>query len=286
MELSYTFAGGLGDYILNYLDVPGNRLKSILASDPDIKLTIRTSYNWAGLDLFKNNDLFRDSIFFEEIPYLTNRLENDIANIVDIECFSKFTPSLWLGEWEEEALYEIKKPYAVFHPWASANLRSLDQVFNIQLMAQLISDVSGLNVIVLGEENLNYGSESVMQIKCSSRLSVKIIEGATFFVGSHSSMQCAAWVHKIPSFCIGPEVLLFHNLYSPGSFKRFLKPLFAKNNVFMLFKEANRFPDFFDYFLKQGTSLEPWLTREEYPGKLTLSNMASGSSRFSGMYNR
>ena len=269
MELSYTFAGGLGDYILNYLDCPGNRIKSILASDPNIKLNIRTSYNWAGLDLFKNNELFRNSV-----------LENDIANISNIECFPKFTPSLWLDDTEEEALFGLRRPYAVFHPWASAALRSLDQIFDIKLMAQLISDVAGLNVIVLGEEDLNYYSDSVKQIKCSPRLSLKIVEGATFFVGSHSSMQCAAWVYKIPSLCIGPEVLLFHNLYSPGSFKRFLKPLFAKNNAFMLFKEANRFPAFFDYFLKQGTALEPWIDPQEYPNDLVLLNTALGNSPF------
>lgn len=276
MELSYTFAGGLGDYILTYFGQPGNRLKSILAI-PDVKLTIRVSHNFTAIDLFKNNSLFDDMVFFEEIPYYSNRLDNDINHITNLTDYPKFTPSVWLSEEEEDIFCKIKKPYVAFHPYASISLRSLWSNFDIHLMAQVIAEASGLPVIVLGQEDFGYESEEVRQIKCSPRLSVKIVEKAAFFVGTHSSMQCAAWVHNVPSFCIGPENLLMHNLYSPYSFNKFLKPMFQNNNLFMFFKEGRLFPNFFDHFLRTGTSIQPLRKPEEYPNGIAHSCTVSGT---------
>ena len=276
MDLSYTFAGGLGDYILTLLGQPGNRLHYI-RSIPDVNLYIRVSHNFTAIDLFKNNPIFSDIDYFEEIPYHTNRMENDINNIVNIKDYPKIMQTLWLSEEEEEILRNIKKPYAVMHPYASIYLRSLWSCFDIYLMAQTIAEVAGMPVVVLGQENFEYQSEEVRQIKCSPRLAVRIVENASFFVGTHSSMQCAAWVYNIPSFCIGPENLLLHNLYSPYSFKKFLKPLFDNNNVFMFYQQGSLFPNFFDYFLKKATSIKPLLLPEEYPLGISHLDTVSGN---------
>lgn len=107
----------------------------------------------------------------------------------------------------------------------------------------------------------------------SSRVSVKLVEGASFFVGTHSSMQCAASVYNVPSLCIGPNKLYLHNYYAPNSFNRYLKPLYINNNVFMQIEQIDQFAHFFDYFLKNATSLQPCQKPELFQRRLSLSNM-------------
>lgn len=249
MKASFSLGGGLGDYILDYLGSPGNRLAFLLKVLPDIEF--RVSKQCRGIDLLKNSPYFNKINFYEEVDYQWGYLENDIRNIIGLnENYPKITPTLWIDDEEEELLGSLSKPYGVFHPFGSNGTRSLSEAFDIYNMVQWAADASGIKILVLGQENFEYESENVKHIKGSSRLAVKIVERSLFFLGSHSSMQCAAWVYNIPSMCIGPSHLLLHNLYAPLKHDVYVKPLFRKNNVFMMYEQSDSFAYFFDYFLK------------------------------------
>ena len=262
MKFSFTMGGGLGDYILRYLGFPGDRLARIhLACPNEVQLRVSSRIH-PGMDLLANNPYFKDAI-----PYHEDRTgdwpQNQIDYIAGIRDYPKSSPRLWLNDQEETILLSLKKPYAVFHPFAGGDHtkfseipRDLSAVFNTHELAQWIADVMGLPLIVLGSEDFGYKSENVFQVKGSVRLSVRIVEQASAFVGAHSSMQCAAWVYGIPSLYIGPSELLFHNVYSPTNHKKYLRPMFANNNVFMLYEQADQFAYFFEHFLRSATSLK------------------------------
>lgn len=275
MKLSYTLVGGLGDFILKYLGSPGDRLSHILHAFPgQVHFRVASSQP-AGHDLIKNNPFFTEAEIFEEIPNERNILPNDIQVLQSLNEYQKLIPPIWLSSEEQEILANIKKPYSVFHPWASMEARSLVPVYDIHKLAQWIADTSGINLVVLGTEEFGYKSHNVTQLKCSSRLSVQTVQGATFMVGTHSSMSCAAWVYRIPSFCIGPSYLLFHNWYAPFSYDYYLKPMFRDNNLFLMFEQSEQFFPFFDHFLRNATSLTPRLAPEEYRLRKSLSCKAS-----------
>ena len=264
MKFSYAVYGGLGDFILRYLGYPGNRLASLLRAKSDIEFRIGCGYlndpfpNKVGIDLFKNNPYFSDAIYFQEDPLKSSRLSNDIFYIENLKSFNKLIPPLWLDEKEENILQNLRGPYSIFHPFASSLDRSLAIAFNIHKMAQWIADISGIPLVVLGAEDFGYRSDNVFQIKnISARLAVRIVANSSFFVGTHSSMQCAAWVYKIPSFCIGFSSLIFHDTYTQESLDMYINPLFKHKNVFMLLDQSHKFVDFFDYFLKKSTSIRP-----------------------------
>jgi len=262
MKFSFTMGGGLGDYIQRYLGFPGDRLHRIyLACPNEVQLRV-SSRSHPGMDLLQNNPFFKDAI-----PYNENSTgdwpKNQIDHIAGIHKYPKSSPRLWLDDGEEDVLLGLKKPYAVFHPFAGGNHtkfseipRELNSIFDTHYLAQWVADTSGLPLVVLGVEDFGYESENVFQVKGSVRLSVRVVEQASFFLGSHSSMQCAAWVYNIPSMCIGPGELLFHNVYSPTNHKRYLRPMFANNNVFMLYEQADQFACFFEHFLRSATSLK------------------------------
>lgn len=262
MKFSFTIGGGLGDYILRYLGFPGDRLYRIqLACPNEVQLRV-SSRDHPGMDLLRNNPFFKDAIPYNE-DSKGEWPQNQIDYIAGIRDYPKSSPRLWLDDGEESVLLGLKKPYAVFHPFAGGNHtkfseipRELNSVFNTHDLAQWMADSAGLPLVVLGVEDFNYKSENVFQVKGSVRLSVRIVEQASFFVGAHSSMQCAAWVYGVPSMCIGPGELLFHNVYSPANHKKYLRPMFANNNVFMLYEQADQFAYFFEYFLKTATSLK------------------------------
>lgn len=272
MELSFTLCGGLGDYILHYLGEPGNRIAYLQMVVPNIEFRV-TSQCPAGIDLVKNSPYFKQQHVFSERKVFENRLKNDIKNIANLLDYPKITPSLWLESCEEDILLNIKRPYGVFHPFASYGPRNLSFAFDTHNMVQWIADVSGINMIVLGNENFEYESSNVKHIRGSPRLATKIVERSSFFVGSHSSMQCAAWVFNVPSFCIGPGHLLFHNIYSPNNNDVYLRPLFRANNIFMFYDQADRFAYFLDHFLRAATCLEPRRNPEEWQQKIALSGM-------------
>jgi len=274
MKLSFTLGGGLGDYILNYLGDPGNRLAYIMMAVQDIEFRVSAQCP-AGIDLVKNSPYFKFQHVYQEKKFAQNRLKDDISNIGNLAEYLKVIPPLWLSSEEEDILVNVVRPYAVFHPFASHGPRNLTAAFNTTNMVQWIADASGINVVVLGQEDFGYESANVRHIKGSPRLATKLVEHSSFFVGSHSSMQCAAWVHDIPSFCIGPSHLLFHNLYSPSNNDLYLKPLFKGKNIFMMYDQADRFSYFLDYFLRTATSLQPQRTPEECRRRIALSGMAS-----------
>lgn len=274
MELSFTLCGGLGDYILHYLGDPGNRIAYLQKVVSNIEFRV-SSQCPAGIDLVKNSPYFRQQHVFSEIKVLENRLKNDIKNVANLLDYPKIIPPLWLDSHEEDILSNIERPYGVFHPFASHGFRNLSIAFDIHNMAQWVADVSGINMIVLGNEDFGYTSSNVRQIKGSPRLATKIVERSSFFVGSHSSMQCAAWVFNVPSLCIGPGHLLFHNIYSPNNNDVYLSPLFRANNVFMFYDQADQFAYFLDRFLRSATCLEPRRSPEEWHRKIALSDMAS-----------
>lgn len=273
-EFSYTIYGGLGDFILTFLGNPGNRLISLSKIIPEDKIEFRAARNPAGIELLAGSQYFERFEFFQEDPNFRIKMPNDIEKIANIKEFPKLIPSIYLNEQEEEILFDIKRPYAVFHPFASCQSRYLSVVFNIKKLAQWIADVSGLNLIVLGKEQFNYNSENVKQIQGSTRLSVRIIQNSNFFVGTHSSMQCAAWVYDIPSLCVGPSQLLFHEWYGPNTYETHLKSLFKRKNIFMLFDECKYFGYFFDYFLRQNTSLIPRKSPAIFERMISLSGRA------------
>ncbi len=269
MKLSFTLGGGLGDFILNYLGSPGDRLSHILTT-PGVEVELRVSrIQKAGHDLLYGNPFFKKASFFEDDGIHSQKLHNDISNLNNLDEYPKLSPSLWLDEGEQKILNDLPKPYAVFHPFASGQRRNLDFLLRIDSIAKWIVDVAGLPLIVLGAEEFGFDIPKVKQIKGSSRLSVNIVRSSSFFVGSHSSMQCASWVYNIPSICIGPSHLLFHNMYSPNSYDKYLKPLFGKN-IFVMHEQMEYFPRFFDHFLKNSTSLLPRKNPEECRLKLVL----------------
>lgn len=274
MKLSFTLGGGLGDFILKYLGEPGNRLAFITMVAPDIEFRISAQCP-AGVDFVKNSPYFKYQHVYQEIKFAQNRLKNDISYVSNLLEYPKITPPLWLDSEEEDILDNVVRPYGIFHPFASSGPRNLVAAFDIVNMVQWIADVSGINMIVLGREDFGYESANVRHIKGSPRLATKLVERSAFFVGSHSSMQCAAWVHGVPSLCIGPSHLLFHNLYSPNNNDLYLKPLFKNKNVFMMYDQADRFSYFLDYFLRTATALQPQRTPEECRRKIALSGMAS-----------
>lgn len=280
MELSFTLGGGLGDYILNYLGSPGNRLPYLLKTIPNIQCRVSAECP-AGIELLKNTSLFQQIHVYNEKLFVQNRLDNDIQFISNLKIYPKLMPSLWLDDDEEEILAGIERPYGVFHPFASKGARQLNFGFDTHIMAQWAADVSGINMVVLGNEDFGYESHNVKQIKGSPRLATKIVERATFFLGSHSSMQCAAWVFEIPSFCLGPSQLLFHNMYSPSNNDLYLKPLYKRNNIFMFYDQGDRFSSFFDHFLRKATCLLPQKKPQECRRKISLSRMASELQPFS-----
>jgi len=273
MKLSFTLFGGLGDYILKYLGEPGNRLSYIMMAVPDVEFRV-SAQCLAGIDLVKNSPYFKHQHVYQEIKFAQNRLKNDIQWIVNLLDYPKATPFLWLDSEEEEILMGVKRPYGVFHPFASHGARNLVAAFNTINMVQWIADVSGINMVVLGNEGFDYNSSNVVYIKGSSRLSTRLVERSSFFVGSHSSMQCAAWVYDIPSLCVAPSNLLFHNIYSPNNHDLYLKPLFKPNNSFMFYDQAEKFPYFLDHFLRTRTSLTPQINPEECKRKIALSGMS------------
>lgn len=269
MKLSFTLYGGLGDYILKYLGDPGNRLTYLLMAVPDIEFRVASQCP-AGIDFVKNCPLFKRQHVYEEKRFTLNKLKNDISYISNISEYPKIVPPIWLDSDEEEILAKVERPYGVFHPFASSGARNLFSVFDISKMVQWIADVSGVNMLVLGKENFNYESSNVKRIKGSPRLAVKLVERSSFFVGSHSSMQCAAWVFDVPSLCLGPDHLIFHNLYSPNNNNLYLRPLFKDKNIFMFYSQADQFAYFLDYFLRKSTSLKPQKNPEGYSRKLAI----------------
>jgi hypothetical protein len=275
-KLSFTLEGGIGDYITKYLGFPGNRLFS-LQKNSQIEFRLGSDCR-VGCELLRNSPFFTDVIFFNHIDGFSNILNNDITLIDNIKEFPKISVPLWLNDQEEDFLLKLKKPYAVFHPFASHLSRNLSFIFDIHVLAQWIADYSGLNLLVLGNEEFGYQSSNVIDLakqNLNIRLSCRIVEGASFFVGSHSCMQCAAKVYNIPSFCIGPSFLLFHGFFAPLSFNTYLKPLFTNNNMFMLYEQADCFMSFFMEFVSRATYLKPNVNLELFHRKIILSNKAS-----------
>lgn len=255
MKFSFTLEGGLGDFILKYLGSPGNRLASLLkVCEIDLRMI---STQKVGHQLVTGNPFFQQSGLFYGPDGMNNRLNNDISLIANLESYPKIPVPLWLDSAEEEIFLGIKRPYAVFHPRASHLTRCLSSIFNLHVMAQYIADYSGIPLLVVGNDEFGYSSHNVVNMtgRGSPRLSCKIVEHATFFVGTHSSMQCAASVYGVPSFCLGPSHLLFHAFSAPFSYDVYLKPMFCNGGVFMLFDEAPHFTTFFEYFIRNGTSL-------------------------------
>lgn len=255
MKFSFTLEGGLGDFILKYLGSPGNRLASLLKVC-EIDLRMITTQK-VGHELVAGNPFFQESSLFSGPDGMNNRLHNDISLISNLELYPKIPVPLWLDSAEEEIFLGIKRPYAVFHPRASHPARCLSSIFDLHVMAQYIADYSGIPLLVVGNDEFGYSSHNVINMtkKGSPRLSCKIVKHASFFVGSHSSMQCAASVYGVPSLCVGPSHLLFHAFSAPFSYEVYLKPMFCNGGVFMLFDEAPHFTTFFEYFIRNGTSL-------------------------------
>lgn len=278
MKLSFTLSGGLGDYILNYLGFPGNRLAHLISANVEIELRVSRQQK-AGHDLLFRNPFFSDMSFIEDDGINTKFLPNDISLLKNLDQFEKFTPSIWLDEEEECLLRELPKPYAVYHPFASGQKRNLQVALDACNVARWVSEASGLPLIVLGTEDFILNTDRIRQIKCSPRLSVKIVEYASFFVGTHSSMQCAAWVYNIPSFCFGPSHLLFCDMYVRNGYQTYLKPLFGRN-VFMMYEQASYFPRFFDHFLRKATSLLPRRSPEECRLKIDHKDMVWDKLKF------
>lgn len=274
MKLSFTLGGGLGDYILNFLGTPGCYLPYLLMSTPDIELRLSSECK-AGIDFVKNNPYFKKTYLYDEIKFKNNKLPNDISFITNLQQYPRVTPSLWLDDNERFILENTLPPYGIFHPFASAGPRNLSAGVNVDNLVQWAADASGVKIFVLGQERFTYESDNVKIIRCSPRLGVKLIEKSCFFLGTHSSMQCAAWVYEIPSLCIGPSHLLFHNMYSVNNHDLYLKPLFKKNNIFMMYEQADKFAQFFDYFLRTATSLQPCRNPEECRQRIALLGMAS-----------
>lgn len=264
-EFSYTIYGGLGDFILTFLGNPGNRLISLCKAISEDKIEFRAARNPAGMELLAGSQYFERFDFFKEDPNFRIKLPNDIEKIENLKEFPKLIPSIFLNDEEEEILYNLKKPYAIMHPFASCRSRCFSPTFDTGRMAQWIADVSGMNLVVIGNEKFHYSSSNVFQVCGSTRLSVRLVQNANFFVGTHSSMQCAAWVYEIPSFCLGPSQLLFHEWYGPNTIDIYLRPLFRRNNVFMMFEDSMHFPRFFDHFLRTATSLIPCKSPAKYP---------------------
>lgn len=276
MKFSLTLDGGLGDFILRYLGSPGNRLAHILSVCPgEVQLRVSAT-QLPGHDLLLGNPFFPEIVHFIEKPMVKNNLPNDISLIQDLHQYRKLTPPLWLDDHEDAILRSLPRPYGVFHPFASGQHRNLAEVFDLYQMAQWTADVAGIPLYVLGREEFRYASQNVRPVKGSTRLSVLIVEGASFFVGTHSSMQCAAWVHNIPSLCIGPSHLLFHDAYRPDTFETYLKPLFGKN-VFLMYEQAGKYPQFLDHFLRTATALSPRKSPEECRTPLSLLDKALGT---------
>lgn len=281
MRFNYTVGGGTGDYILRYLGFPGDRLSHIQKVCPNEIQLLVSDAKHPGVDLLIGNPFFKDALTYNEKD-AREWPSDQIDAIRDIRLFPKSSPRVWLEEHEEKTLQTIKKPYAVFHPFAGCGSRSLTSAFDTHELSQWLADVAGMPVVVLGNEDFGYKSENVFQIKCSVRLSVKIVEGASFFVGTHSSMQCAAWVYDIPSFCLGPSQLLFHNIRAPKGHETYLRPLFANNNIFMMYEQGLRFPHFFDYFLRAATSIRPLKNPGECRRRVSLLNTALAHQPFLG----
>lgn len=278
MKLSFTLSGGLGDYILNYLGFPGNRLAHLISSNVEIELRVSRQQK-AGHDLLFRNPFFTSMTFIEDDGKNTKFLPNDISFLKNIDQFEKFTPAIWLDEEEELILRTLPRPYAVYHPFASGQKRNLHTALDVCNVAKWVSEVSGLPIIVLGTEDFPLKTDRIFQIKCSPRLSVKIVEYSSFFIGTHSSMQCAAWVFNIPSLCFGPSHLLFCDMYARNGYDTYLKPLFGRN-VFMMYEQASYFPRFFDHFLRGATSLLPQKNPEECRLKIDHKDMVWGMSKF------
>lgn len=278
MKLSLTLEGGLGDFILRYLGSPGNRVASLLrVADIDLRVC---SAQKAGHQLIMGNPFFNKSIMFKSSHGMRDRLPNDLTRVSNIESYPKLTIPLWLDEKEEEAFFSLKRPYGVFHPTASHPARQLGGVFDIHAMSQWIADYSNVPLVVLGTETFGYKSSNVIDMTKvgSPRLACKIIEHASFFVGTHSSLQCAAAVYGTPSVCLGPSHLLFHDFSAPLSFDIYLKPMFFNGSVFMMFNDAPHFMAFFKHFVETATSLSPNKDPELFRRRLTLSSMVSGET--------
>jgi hypothetical protein len=270
MNLSFTLEGGLGDYILKYLGHPGNRLASLLKV---CNVELRMSrLQKAGHELIKGTSHFDRYTLFDGIEGYKNLLANDISFISNLEDYPKIPISLSLDDNEENLFYNLKRPYAVLHPRASHVARCLSSIFNLHALAQCIADYSGIPLIVLGHESFGYKSHNVIDMtgQGSPRLGCKIVEHASFFVGTHSSMQCAASVYKIPTFCIGPSHILFHDFSAPYSFEEYLKPIFFGGGMFMMFNDAVHFMSFFECFIDRATTLKVEKESEFFRRKLLL----------------
>ena len=273
MRFSFTLDGGLGDFILKYLGKPGNRIASLLrACEIDLRMVAGQT---AGHQLLEGNPFFKRSEIFPPTSYKVRNLKrDDISFIGGLESYKKIQVPLWLSEEEEKIFNGLKRPYAVMHPYASNFVRDLRCAFSIPDLAQWVADYSGIPLVVLGQEEFGYESSNVINLtgKGSPRLACKIVEHSVFFIGSHSSMQCAASVYEVPGFCMGPGSIMFHDFSAPNSYKNYLRPLFLNNSMFMFFSEADKFKNFFTQFLSQATALTPQLTPELTRRRITLSN--------------
>lgn len=270
MNISLSLSGGLGDFILKYLGFPGNRLAEIQRIFPNQVLLRVSDVALESADLLTGSPYFSKIETFKAIPLHRAELQNDVSNINDIHLYNKITPPLWLSDEEEEIFNSINKPYAVMHPSSSEPVRDFKSHFDVIKLMQWVADTSGIPLIVLDKVDYNYKSKNVYQIKGSSRLAVKLVQHASFFIGTHSSMCCASWIYNVPSFCMGPSHLLFHGLYAPDSFREYLKPLFKNKNLFMFFDQDDKFAEFFDHFLLNSTSLKPLLCPSEYHNKIIV----------------
>lgn len=278
MKLSFTLEGGLGDFILRYLGSPGNRVASLLRI-AEIELRMCSDQK-VGHQLILGNPYFNNSTLFKSRHGMRDRLTNDLTLIGNLDKYPKLQIPLWLDSEEEEIFYTLKRPYGVFHPTASHPARKLNGIFDIHALSQWIADYSNIPLLVLGAEDFGYESSNVIDMTeiGSPRLACKIIEHAAFFVGTHSSLQCAASVYSVPSVCIGPSHLLFHDFSAPTSFDVYLKPMFFNGSLFMMFDEAPHFMTFFEHFVEKATSLLPNKDPELFRRRLTLSSMASGKT--------
>lgn len=277
-KLSLTLEGGLGDFILRYLGSPGDRVSGLLRV-AEIELRISEPQK-VGRELVLGNPFFNNCVLFQPKNGMRDRLPNDISYVHNLSSYPKLQIPLWLDDKEEEIFYGLKRPYAVFHPYASHPTRQLAGVFDLHALAQWIADYSGVRLLVLGAEKFGYHSENVIDMTGvgSPRLACRIIENATFFVGTHSSLQCAASVYTVPSVCLGPSHLLFHDFSAPFSYQVYLKPMFVNGSVFMMFDDAPHFMTFFAHFVETATSLLPNKDPELFRRRLTLSSMASGNT--------
>ena len=233
--------GGLGDLITNYFCSDAWRYVNALAElYPNVKVTaVITTHNSDNRQLLETHPNVQKVIHYpwyppghvEEFGWTNMVRSTNIMDWAKGRDLPKGESRVWLSRHEEKIFSSLgNRKYIVIHPFAGlpgrsclphpgdGNYRCYPDYKYIQTANHLAEagylvkiighspttgERKGRNESLFVPDDTHPNVESLVN-KLSLRQNVELVRRANGFLGSHSSMLCAAWSNRVPSIFFYP----------------------------------------------------------------------------------